>query len=89
MSKHRKLQPTAAERVVWSQGEETFPRSEEVLGEASRGEKKKGDNMSVVPTEVGRVGGLICWESECFSSSEREYLADSSRLHASRTICTV
>ncbi|EXJ75979.1 uncharacterized protein A1O5_00487 [Cladophialophora psammophila CBS 110553] len=40
---HRKLIPTAAERLVWGRG--------------------AGDGLQVVDTEIGRVGGLICWEN--------------------------
>ena len=43
LSTHRKLIPTAAERLVWGQG--------------------AGDGLRVVDTELGRVGGLICWEN--------------------------
>lgn len=40
---HRKLIPTAAERLVWGRG--------------------AGDGLQVVETDIGRVGGLICWEN--------------------------
>ncbi len=40
---HRKLKPTAAERLVWGEGD--------------------GSTLTVVPTEFGTVGGLICWEN--------------------------
>ncbi|KAF2637741.1 carbon-nitrogen hydrolase [Massarina eburnea CBS 473.64] len=40
---HRKLIPTAAERLVWGRG--------------------AGDGLKVVDTEIGKVGGLICWEN--------------------------
>ena len=40
---HRKLIPTAAERLVWGRG--------------------AGDGLKVVDTELGKVGGLICWEN--------------------------
>lgn len=50
VSRHRKFQPTAAERVIWSQGEKLIDGKE--------------DNLPVVKTELGKVGGLICWESE-------------------------
>ncbi|MBE9525236.1 MAG: carbon-nitrogen hydrolase family protein [Chloroflexi bacterium] len=40
---HRKLQPTAAERLIWGQGD--------------------GSTLTVIPTELGKIGGLICWEN--------------------------
>lgn len=40
---HRKLMPTAMERIIWGQGD--------------------GSTMGVVPTPVGRVGAVICWEN--------------------------
>jgi len=40
---HRKLKPTAAERLVWGEGD--------------------GSTLTVIPTEFGVVGGLICWEN--------------------------
>ncbi|KAF2002492.1 putative nitrilase [Amniculicola lignicola CBS 123094] len=43
VSTHRKLIPTAAERLIWGQG--------------------AGDGLKVVDTEIGKVGGLICWEN--------------------------
>ncbi len=43
LGSHRKLKPTAAERVIWGEG--------------------KGDDLEVLDTELGRVGGLICWEN--------------------------
>ena len=42
LGKHRKLQPTYAERTIWGQGD--------------------ASTLSVWPTSVGRVGGLVCWE---------------------------
>ncbi|KAF2670354.1 putative nitrilase [Microthyrium microscopicum] len=43
LSRHRKLIPTAAERLVWGRG--------------------AGDGLTVAQTEVGKIGGLICWEN--------------------------
>lgn len=43
LSTHRKLIPTAAERMVWGRG--------------------AGDGLEVIDTELGKVGGLICWEN--------------------------
>lgn len=43
LNHHRKLIPSAAERLVWSRG--------------------AGDGLKAVETELGMVGGLICWEN--------------------------
>jgi nitrilase len=43
LGKHRKLKPTAAERLVWDEGD--------------------GSTLTVLETEIGRIGGLICWEN--------------------------
>jgi len=43
IGKHRKLQPTGAERLIWGQGD--------------------GSTLTVLDTPLGKVGGLICWES--------------------------
>jgi len=40
---HRKLKPTASERVIWGEGD--------------------GSTLTVLETDFGRVGGLICWEN--------------------------
>jgi nitrilase len=40
---HRKIKPTAAERIIWGEGD--------------------GQSIKVQATELGRVGGLICWEN--------------------------
>jgi len=41
--KHRKLKPTAAERILWGEGD--------------------GNDLNVLDTTLGKVGGLICWEN--------------------------
>jgi nitrilase len=43
LGKHRKLTPTAMERVIWGSGD--------------------GSTLPVVPTKLGRVGAVICWEN--------------------------
>ena len=43
LNHHRKLKPTASERLIWGEGD--------------------GDGLYVVPTEIGNLGGLICWEN--------------------------
>lgn len=43
LGKHRKLVPTALERVIWGQGD--------------------GSTLSVVPTDLGKIGAVICWEN--------------------------
>jgi nitrilase len=43
LGKHRKLKPTAAERLIWGEGD--------------------GSTLTVLQTEFGTVGGLICWEN--------------------------
>jgi nitrilase len=40
---HRKLKPTAAERLIWGEGD--------------------GSTLTVIDTELGKIGGLICWEN--------------------------
>lgn len=54
--RHRKLIPTAAERVVWASSSLTNPP------QAIDSPHPPTDNLPVVPTSVGRVGGVICWE---------------------------
>ncbi|GJN87627.1 hypothetical protein Rhopal_000582-T1 [Rhodotorula paludigena] len=56
LGKHRKLTPTAAERVVWSGSSATNPSAFLDSGVAPT------DNLPVVSTSMGRVGGVICWE---------------------------
>jgi nitrilase len=43
LGKHRKLMPTALERVVWGQGD--------------------GSTLTVLDTDIGRLGAVICWEN--------------------------
>src|SRR5215469_12676797 len=43
LGKHRKLMPTAMERVIWGSGD--------------------GSTLPVVPTKLGRIGSVICWEN--------------------------
>jgi nitrilase len=40
---HRKLKPTASERLIWGEGD--------------------GSTLTVLDTEFGKIGGLICWEN--------------------------
>jgi len=41
LGKHRKLKPTAGERLIWGEGD--------------------GSTLTVINTEFGKIGGLICW----------------------------
>jgi nitrilase len=41
--RHRKIKPTAAERIVWGEG--------------------AGLDLNVLDTDLGKLGGLICWEN--------------------------
>lgn len=43
LGKHRKVMPTAMERLIWGFGD--------------------GSTLAVVPTELGRIGAVICWEN--------------------------
>jgi nitrilase len=43
LGKHQKLKPTAAERIIWGEGD--------------------GTTLTVLDTDIGRIGGLICWEN--------------------------
>jgi nitrilase len=43
LGKHQKLKPTAAERLIWGEGD--------------------GSTLTVIETELGKIGGLICWEN--------------------------
>jgi nitrilase len=43
LGKHRKLMPTAMERVIWGSGD--------------------GSTLPVVPTPLGKIGAVICWEN--------------------------
>ncbi len=41
--RHRKIKPTAAERIIWGEGD--------------------GTDLNVLDTDLGKLGGLICWEN--------------------------
>lgn len=43
LGKHRKLVPTAAERMIWAPGD--------------------GSTLDAYDTNLGKIGGLICWEN--------------------------
>src|SRR5262245_40418477 len=43
LGKHRKVMPTAMERVIWGSGD--------------------GSTLPVIPTMLGRIGAVICWEN--------------------------
>ena len=43
LGKHRKLMPTAMERVIWGSGD--------------------GSTIPVVPSKLGKIGTVICWEN--------------------------
>jgi len=43
LNNHRKLKPTASERLIWGEGD--------------------GTGLQVLPTDLGHIGGLICWEN--------------------------
>lgn len=43
LGKHRKLKPTATERVIWGEGD--------------------GSTLEAYKTDMGVIGGLICWEN--------------------------
>ncbi|HEY7424907.1 MAG TPA: nitrilase-related carbon-nitrogen hydrolase [Gemmataceae bacterium] len=43
LGKHRKLMPTAMERVIWGSGD--------------------GSTLPVLPTKLGKIGTVICWEN--------------------------
>ncbi len=53
VGKHRKLKPTAAERIIWGEGD--------------------GSDLDVYHTEVGKIGGLICWENYMPQARTRLY----------------
>ncbi len=43
LHRHRKIKPTAAERIIWGEGD--------------------GSDLNVLDTQLGKIGGLICWEN--------------------------
>ncbi|MCW5966655.1 MAG: carbon-nitrogen hydrolase family protein [Bryobacterales bacterium] len=43
LGKHRKVMPTAMERLIWGFGD--------------------GSTLPVIPTDIGKLGAVICWEN--------------------------
>lgn len=43
LGKHRKVMPTAMERIIWGFGD--------------------GSTLPVIPTDLGKLGAVICWEN--------------------------
>ncbi len=56
---HRKVKPTGTERLFWAEAGvgTSFPEPGKFSGGAA------GAGLDVVPTKLGRLGGLICWEN--------------------------
>jgi nitrilase len=53
IGKHRKIKPTAAERIIWGEGD--------------------GTDLDVYDTEIGKIGGLTCWENYMPSARMKLY----------------
>lgn len=53
IGKHRKIKPTAAERIIWGEGD--------------------GSDLDVYDTEIGKMGGLTCWENYMPAARMRLY----------------
>jgi predicted amidohydrolase len=66
VAKHRKLQPTGAERLIWAQGDATtLPVVEHTFASSGSGGEVEGskENPAAVEGVSARMSACICWES--------------------------